>query len=55
MCNGPQNSGCPEEKKIYIGCPHPHKPELGEGTHGAGPLRVVFIATAVQLTSGVVI
>ena len=30
------------EKKIYIGCPHPHKSELGDGTRGAGPLRVVL-------------
>ena len=30
------------EKKIYIGCPHPHKSELGDGKHGAGPLRVVL-------------
>ena len=29
-------------KNIFIGCPHPHKSELGDGTHGAGPLRVVL-------------
>ena len=30
------------EKHTYIGCPHPHKSELRDGTHGAGPLRVVL-------------
>ena len=25
-----------------IGCPHPYKSELGDGTHGAGPLKVVL-------------
>ena len=29
-------------EKIYIGCPHPHKPELGEGTRGTGPFRAVL-------------
>ena len=54
--NGVQNSRCPGNiRKIYMGCPHPHKLELGEGTHGAGPFRAVCIATAVQLTSGMVI
>ena len=34
---------CPGNvRKIYIGCPHPHKSELGDGMHGAGPLRVVL-------------
>ena len=23
-------------------CPHPHKSELGDGTHGAEPLRVIL-------------
>ena len=44
ICNGAQNARCPGNvRKIYIGCPHPHKPELGEGTHGAGPFRAVFV------------
>ena len=32
------------EKKIhtYIGCPHPHQSELGDGMHGAGPLSAVL-------------
>ena len=43
ICNGAQNSGCPGNiRKIYIGCPHPHQSELGQGTHGAGPLRAVL-------------
>ena len=43
ICNGVQNSRCPGNiRKIYIGCPHPHKPELGDGTHGAGPFRAVL-------------
>ena len=44
ICNRVQNSGCAGNirKNIYIGCPHPHKSELGDGTHGAGPLRVVL-------------
>ena len=41
--NGVQNSGCPGNiREIYIGCPHPQEPELGEGTHGAGPFRAVL-------------
>ena len=35
--NGVQNSGCPGNIKIYIGCPHPYKSEPGDGTQGAGP------------------
>ena len=43
ICNGVQNSRCPGNiRKIYIGCRHPHKPELGEGTRGAGPFRAVL-------------
>ena len=43
ICNGVQNSRCPGNiRKIYIGCSHPHKPEVGEGTHGAGPFRAVL-------------
>ena len=30
------------EKYIYIGSPHSYKSELGDGKHGAGPLRVVL-------------
>ena len=37
ICNGVQNLGCPGNIK-NIECPHPHKSELGDGTHGAGPL-----------------
>ena len=47
ICNGVQNSRCPGNiRKIYIGCPHPHKPELGEGTHGAGPFRAVLYSNS---------
>ena len=47
ICNGVQNSRCPgNTRKIYIGCPHPHKPELGEGTHGAGPFRAVLYSNS---------
>ena len=41
ICNGVQKSGCPGNIK-NMGCPHPYKSELGDGTHGAGPLRVVL-------------
>ena len=27
---------------IYFGCPHPHRSELGDGTHGGGLLKVVL-------------
>ena len=41
--NGVQNSGCPGNiREIYIGCPHPQEPELGEGTHGAGPFTAIL-------------
>ena len=47
ICNGVQNSQCPGNiRKIYIGCPHPHKPKLGEGTHGAGPFRAVLCSNS---------
>ena len=47
ICNGVQNSKCPGNiRKIYIGCPHPHKPELGEGTHGVGPFRAVLYSNS---------
>ena len=39
--DGVQNSGCPGNIK-NMGCPHPHRSELGDGTHGTGPLRVVL-------------
>ena len=39
---GSRTQGIQEIIKIYIGCPHPQKPELGYGTHGAGPLRAVL-------------
>ena len=46
ICNGVQNSRCPGNiRNIYIGCPH-HKPELGEGTHGAGPFRAVLYSNS---------
>ena len=41
ICNEVQDSGYPGNIK-NMGCPHPHKSELGDGTHGAGPLRVVL-------------
>ena len=46
ICNGVQNSRYPGNiRKIYIGYP-PHKPELGEGTHGAGPFRAVIYSNS---------
>ena len=39
---------CPgNSRKIYRGCPHPDKSELGDGTHGAGPLRAVLHSNGV--------
>ena len=29
-------------ENIYIGCPHPHQSEVGDGTHGARSLRAVL-------------
>ena len=47
ICNGVQSSRCPENtRKVYIGYPHPHKPELGDGTHGAGPFRAVLYSNS---------
>ena len=40
---------------IYIKCPHPHKSELGDGTHGAGPLKVVLNSNSLQITSRMVV
>ena len=43
ICDGVLDSGCPGNiRKMYIGCPHPHKPELGERTQGTGPFRAVL-------------
>ena len=30
------------EKYIYLGCPHPHTSDLGNGTNGAEPLSTVL-------------
>ena len=47
ICNGVQNSRCSRNiRKIYIGCPHPHKPELGDGTQGTGPFRAVLCSNS---------
>ena len=48
ICNAAQNSRCPGNirKNIYIGCSYPNKPELGEGTHGAGPFRAVLYSNS---------
>ena len=47
VCNGVQNPRCPGNiRKIYIGYLHPHKPELGEGTHGAGPFRAILYSNS---------
>ena len=54
ICNGFQNSGCPGNIK-NIGCPHPHKSELGDGTHGAGPLRVDLYSNSFANNLGMVI
>ena len=40
VCNEVQNSWCPGNIK-NMGCPHPYKSELEDGTHGTGPLRVL--------------
>ena len=36
-----RTQGIQEILEIYR-CPHPNKSELGDGTHGAGPLRVIL-------------
>ena len=47
ICNRVQNSGCPGNiRKMYVRCPYPHKSELGEGTHGAWPLRAVLYSNS---------
>ena len=52
ICNGIQNSRCPGNiRKIYVGCPHPHKPELGEGTYGARPFRVILYGNSFAANS----
>ena len=33
-------------EKKYIGCLHPHKSELGDKTHGAGPFRAVLYSNS---------
>ena len=44
------------EKNIYIGCPHPHKPEPGGIGHmEQGHSELFWVATALQLTPGMVI
>ena len=53
--NGVQDSGCPGNiGKMYIGCPHPHRPEPGGMGHMEQDHSELFcIATAMQLTSGI--
>ena len=41
VCNRVQNSRVSRKYK-YIGYPQPHKSGLGDGTHGAGPLRIIL-------------
>ena len=55
--NGVQNSRCPGNiRKIYIGCPHPHKPEPSGMEHmEQGHSELFWVATALQLTPGMVI
>ena len=57
ICNGVQNSRCPGNiRKIYIGCPHPHKPEPGGMGHmEQGHSELFWVATALQLTPGMVV
>ena len=38
---GPRTQGIMEILKIYR-CPHTHKSELMDGTHGAGPLSIIL-------------
>ena len=57
ICNGVQDSGCPGNiRKMYIGWPHPHRPEPGGMGHmEQGHSELFCTATAVQLTSGMVL
>ena len=54
---GSRSQGVQEilEKCIYIGCLHPHKSLVGDGMHGAGPLRAVLNSTVLQITSRMVV
>ena len=43
-------------RKMYVGCPHPHKPEPGGMGHmEQGYSELFWVATALQLTPGMVI
>ena len=57
ICNGVQDSGCPGNiRKMYVGCPHPHKPEPGGMGHmEQGHSELFWVARALQLTPGTVI
>ena len=64
MCPFPQlrlvggsRTWCPGNiRKIYKGCPHPHKPEPGGMGHmEQGHAELFWVATALQLTPGMVI
>ena len=54
ICNGVQDSGCPGNiRKMYVGCPHPHRPEPGGMGHmEQGHSELFWVATALQLTPG---
>ena len=54
---GVQDSGCPGNiRKMYIGCPHPHRPEPGGMGHmEQGHSELFWVARALQLTPGTVI
>ena len=57
ICDGVQDSGCPGNiRKMYIGCPHPHRPEPGGMGHmEQGHSELFWVARALQLTPGTVI
>ena len=57
ICNGVQSLGCPGNiRKMYVGCPHPHKPEPGGMGHmEQGHSELFWVARALQLTAGTVI
>ena len=48
ICNGVQDSGCPGNiRKMYIGCPHPYRPEPGGMGHmEQGHSELFWVATA---------
>ena len=53
---GSRTQGVQEILEIYIGCPHPHKPEPGGMGHmEQGHSELFWVATALQLTPGTVI